>query len=283
MLAKLSKQKHPQLSIAIWKSLINSLLKCDQRQSMRINDRQQGKCWLGRQTLSLFGQRTKVETETGFFIKRKCKQDLTCFGTKQMKIELLGERDVAAVVFRPNGHFSELAYSLKRLSLFLKINPCRPLNWDTKTTLAWVNICDPLQYKDLGKGPITILAVFPRVVKTAFDPPWGFSNSWANFEWQVDFFNLGFPCYFWDWYRKVDLSWYSLFMSFDGKSRWIILCVSAKSLKKLIFHIGECGARGVRQMKSGILAEGKVAIVGKAIVGEMSSDSLINHEQQSQE
>ena len=41
--------------------------------------------------------------------------------------------------------------------------------------------------------------------------------------------------------------------------------------------------RGVRQMKSGILAAGKVAIVGKAIVGEMSSDSLINHEQQSQE
>ena len=59
--------------------------------------------------------------------------------------------------------------------------------------------------------------------------------------------------------------------------------MSGKSVKKLIFHIGECGALGVRQMKSGILAAGKVAIVGKAIVGEMSSDSLINHEQQSQE
>ena len=37
-------------------------------------------------------------------------------------------------------------------------------------------------------------------------------------------------------------------------------------------------------MKSGILAAaGKVAIEGKAIVGEMSSDSLINHGEQSQE
>ena len=41
---------------------------------------------------------------------------------------------------------------------------------------------------------------------------------------------------------------------------------------------------GVREMKSGILAGGgKVAIGGKAIVGEMSSDSPINHQQQSQE
>ena len=56
------------------------------------------------------------------------RQDLICFETKQLKVKLLVEGDVAAVVFRPNGHFSELAHSVKRLSLFLKINPCRPLN-----------------------------------------------------------------------------------------------------------------------------------------------------------
>ena len=35
--------------------------------------------------------------------------------------------------------FSEPAYSVKRLSLFLKINPSRLLNWDTRTSFGWVN------------------------------------------------------------------------------------------------------------------------------------------------
>ena len=66
-------------------------------------------------------------------------QNLICFVTKQPRIKLLGKSDVAAVLFRPNGHFSEPAYSVKRLSLFLKTNPYRLLNWDTKTSFGWVN------------------------------------------------------------------------------------------------------------------------------------------------
>ncbi len=57
------------------------------------------------------------------------------------------------------------------------------------------------------------------------------------------------------------------------------VCVCQVSQKADISYRG-----GARQMKSGILAAaGKVAIEGKAIVGEMSSDSLINHGEQSQE
>ena len=55
------------------------------------------------------------------------------------KIRFWGKSYVTAVVFGANGHFSEPAYSVKRLSLLLKINPYRLLNWDTKTSFGWVN------------------------------------------------------------------------------------------------------------------------------------------------
>ena len=86
-------------------------------------------------------QRWKVATETNMTNKTDSNMDWESqFETIwSKKIRFWGKSYVTAVVFGANGHFSEPAYSVKRLSLLLKINPYRLLNWDTKTSFGWVN------------------------------------------------------------------------------------------------------------------------------------------------
>ena len=77
------------------------------------------------------------------------------------------------------------------------------------------------------------------------------------------------------WHKILPARFIHCFRNFVEAEKQIL-----ETFSLLEFMLGP----GVREMKSGILAGGgKVAIGGKAIVGEMSSDSPINHQQQSQE